>query len=115
MDIEVFIGDLNDPEFNYQNGNWTGNIPKRISDFFPEPHSIFFNIIKKIDNKEITGWQTDWGSWTAILFPSEMTEFIIDLYGKKATEQNKKVQRLLTFVRQLDAEKQYGIVACEMS
>ncbi|MDQ1002788.1 hypothetical protein QFZ28_003188 [Neobacillus niacini] len=29
MEVEVYIGDLSDPEFDYENGNWSGNIPKK--------------------------------------------------------------------------------------
>ncbi|RFU61975.1 hypothetical protein [Peribacillus glennii] len=115
MDIEVFIGDLSDPDFDYETGSWSGNIPKRISGYFPNPHNIFPKLVDKIDKKEITGRQTDWGSWTAILYPNELTNVIIDLYGEQSFETDTMVSSLLTFVRQLDNTKQYGLVASEMS
>jgi len=31
----VYIGDLDDPTFNWEGGDWSGNIPKSISDEFP--------------------------------------------------------------------------------
>jgi hypothetical protein len=114
MEVEVYIGDLSDPEFDYENGNWSGNIPKRISDFFPDPHTIFFGIVNKIEKGELTGKQTDWGSWTAILYPSEITDVIKELYGAEACTKNKYIRSVLIFVKQLDNEKQFGLVACEI-
>jgi len=31
LELEVFIGDLEDDLFDYENGDYNGNIPKRIS------------------------------------------------------------------------------------
>lgn len=114
MDVEVYIGDLSDPEFDYENGKWSGNIPKRISGYFPDPHKIFLEIIKKIDIGEITGKQTDWGSWTAILYPSELANVVKELYGEVACIKNKYIRTVLVFVHKLDNKKQYGLVACEI-
>lgn len=53
MDVEVFVGNLDDPCFDWDNANWSGNCPERISDFFPHSHIIFFKLIKQIENKEL--------------------------------------------------------------
>ena len=83
--------------FNYENGNWARNISKRISNLFPDAHKIFFEIIKKVDNGEITGKQTDWGSWTAILYPSELADAMNELYGEEACVKNKYIRSILVF------------------
>jgi hypothetical protein len=57
---------------------------KRISNIFPDARNVFFKIINKIDRGEIIGKQTDWGSWTAILYPSELGDVIKELYGEEA-------------------------------
>jgi hypothetical protein len=37
MEVEVYIGDLSDPEFDFENGNWSGNILKIVK-------SLVFNL-----------------------------------------------------------------------
>lgn len=114
MDVEVYIGDVTDPHFNYESGSWSGNIPKRVSGFFPNPHSIFFSLIEKIEKGEIIGKQTDWGSWTALLYPNELAEVIKELYGNEVCANDNSIRGILDFVNQLDNEQQYGLVACEI-
>ena len=32
---DVYIGDLDDPEFHWDGGDWNGNVPRAIASVFP--------------------------------------------------------------------------------
>ncbi|CAM2787816.1 hypothetical protein [Salinicoccus roseus] len=108
MELEVFIGDLEDDLFDYENGDYNGNIPKRISMFFPKSHSTFHFILQKIEDKEIEGKQTDWGAWVALLYLHEMKDLLKGFYNEADF---KVVEKEMI---KLDANKKYALVACEM-
>ena len=114
MDVEVFIGDLNDPEFNMEKGDWNGNIPSRINDFFPYSNDAFSKIVDKVINHELSGKQTDWSSWTAALYPHQTSEVISYIYGLEVCRKDREIKNILSFIQTLDSNQQYGLVACEM-
>ncbi|MGG3563154.1 hypothetical protein ABES03_16300 [Neobacillus rhizosphaerae] len=114
MDVEVFVGDLDDPNFNYVKGNWNGNCPKRISVFFPSAYKLFFEIINKIDGGQLEGKQTDWGSWTAPLYPEEIIEVMKEYYGDEKYSLEQSIREIVNFLKDLPQDKKYGLVACEM-
>jgi hypothetical protein len=114
MDVEVFIGNLNDPDFKWEGGNWSGNCPSRISPFFPNPLKFFDTIVSQIDNNTIYGKQTDWGSWVAPLYPSEIMDIINNYYERKP-ENAKQARAIKRYINSLDSQLKYALVACEIS
>lgn len=94
MNVEVFLGDLTDPSFNYEGGDWSGNTPRRIGNYFPRPNDIFFQILDMVEKKIVDGRQTDWGSWTVRLYPHEMVGVVRNLYGEEACAKEKSVKDL---------------------
>ena len=104
---EVYIGDIEDPDFNYEKGNWNGNIPKRIGPCLSEDPSVFKYVIDLISNEKIVGKQTDWGAWVAPLFPNEIYEVFQDYFSSS------KLTRLQKRLVGLEPNKKYGLVACE--
>jgi aspartate carbamoyltransferase regulatory subunit len=113
MDVEVYIGDLNDPDFKWEGGDWSGNAPSRISEFFPSPSKLFDSIIIQINNNQINGKQVDWGCWVAPLYPNEIL-VIIENYemDRKTANQARSIKR---FVTNLNSNQKYALVACEIS
>jgi hypothetical protein len=37
--LDVYIGNLSDPSFHRDGGNWSGNVPTPLSLFFPQGHT----------------------------------------------------------------------------
>jgi hypothetical protein len=113
MDVEVFIGDLSDPEFNYENGNYNDNCPKRMIDFFPKSHTFFHEVVDRILKGEMEGKQTDWGTWTASLYPRQIIEFIIEVCTREGINRS-SIRGVISFLERLPQDVKVGLVACEM-
>lgn len=111
-EVEVFIGDLEDPAFQYEGGDWNHNYPKRISPFLPDGSDLFYKILDGIYKKELVGRQTDWGSHTCLLYPYEMIQVLSGHYAH--SRKGEDVERLFRMILDLDPGIQYGLVACEM-
>jgi len=120
--LDVYIGDLDDPIFKLEdwNGNFNlNNSPKNLSGWFP-PDNPFWEIIKKIDTGEFKGNQTDYGCWVAVLTGKEINAYVAEFY-KDYEKRNDGVMRHLAdkwlkleeFVKTLDDNKEYGLVAYE--
>jgi hypothetical protein len=84
---DVYIGDLDDPNFHWDGGNWRiGNIPRRKSPFFPSVMAVpFWSLLRKIKAGELDGKQTDWGGWVARATKKQIHEFIASVYVPKYT------------------------------
>ncbi|MEX2461302.1 MAG: hypothetical protein WD469_08410 [Paenibacillaceae bacterium] len=106
--LDVYIGELDDSNFDYDDGDWNGNCPARKSDFFPRGREIFRLMINKIETGELEGKRVDWGAWIARMLPYEMLTFVSEFY-KDTTE----AQNIIRFIRQLEPNKRYALVASE--
>jgi hypothetical protein len=108
-DVEVYIGDMNDPDFKWGGGDWNGNSLKRISEFFPSPLKLFDEIINQLNGKQV-----DWGCWVVPLYPNEIVDFISNHYENDLTNRN-QVQSLRRYIMNLNPNEQYALAACEIS
>jgi hypothetical protein len=106
--IDVYIGDLNDLNFDFDNGDWDGNCPTRKSDFFPRGREVFRLLVNKIESGELEGKKVDWGAWVARMLPSEILIFMNEFY-KDTTE----AQNIIEFIKLLDPNKRCALVASE--
>jgi hypothetical protein len=59
--LDVYIGDLNDPTFKWHGGDWNGNVPTRLSPFFPDGERVRRALLARIEAGTYVGKQTDWG------------------------------------------------------
>ncbi|WP_054635826.1 hypothetical protein [Thalassobacillus sp. C254] len=108
MLLDVYIGTLDDSSFSYEGGNWSGNIPKKISSWFPEGHKAFRLYLEKIKNNEFVGKQVDWGGWAAFVTPDIICLFLNELPASE------KRSQLLRFAKeQLNQQKEYVLVGIE--
>jgi hypothetical protein len=112
MYLDVYIGDLDDPDFHRDGGDWSGNIPKRKSPFSP-PTEPFWTLIEKIRTGELEGKQTDWGGWVARVTKQEIQRFMADVFGGDPCSRGVYTE-LCDFVASLDDNKQYALVASEL-
>lgn len=120
MFLDVYIGDLDDPDFSWDDGDWNGNCPKRKSPFFP-PQAPFSNLIDMIKQGRFEGKQVDWGGWVAKVKKEQILKFIEEYYPDDWYNRNfylphilDQMKELKRFVEKLDPDKQYALVASEL-
>ena len=107
---DVYIGDLSDPDFKWEDGDPHGNVPKRISPFFPGSSigaGPFWRLIRLIDNGALQGKQTDWGGWTAAATKEQIEQFVAEHCPSISDE-------LRQFIAGLDPSGTYALVAAEL-
>ena len=105
---------MNHPDSKWDGGDWNGNSPKRISEFFPSPLKLFDEIINQINNNQLNGKQVDWGCWVVPLYPNEIVDFISNHYENDLTNRN-QVQSLRRYIMNLNPNGQYALAASEIS
>lgn len=114
METIVYIGNLDDPNFDYEAGQekYDGNIPKRRGEEFPNGpdvgNNVFRFVNKLISNGEIEGRQVDWGASVAPLYPEQIYNMFKDYYEAK------ELSVLERRLRKLEQDKKYALVACEL-
>jgi len=97
---DLFIGDLDDPNFSWEGGNWNGNSPRGATGVHVGVDlSTFHKFTSMID--ALQGKQTDWGCWVARLKKEEVEGVLSDL-GVTGLG-----------VETLEDGKMYGLVALE--
>jgi hypothetical protein len=107
----TYIGDLDDPKFSWEEGDWNGNIPRGLGESFPgylEHYNAQFK--RWVVEADVTWKQTDYGGWVAKVDKQQLLDFITYCYG---TDPKGRVQELIQFVNGLDDNKIYGLVAEE--
>ncbi|MEN8131087.1 MAG: hypothetical protein ABFS45_13005 [Pseudomonadota bacterium] len=113
----TYIGDLSDPEFHWDGGDWNGNIPQGIGFPFPDTlehyptlghyNSKFFDWVGR---EKVTYKQTDYGGWVARVNKAQLLNFIQFCYG---SEPHEEVDKLIDFVNTLEESDEYALVAEE--
>lgn len=111
MRLIAFIGDLDEPGFDYDDGDWNGNVPKLKREPLPNSSTTTKNafsfVIESIVDEKIIGKQTDWGTTVSPLYPKEIYNVFKSYYSPN------ELRRLENRLNSLDQEKKYGLVACE--
>lgn len=112
----VYVGDLADPTFKWEGGDWNGNVPARLSPEFP-PMSGHYNAAFHawVKAKGVTCEHTDFGGWVACATRSEIIEFINEVYrgSESLPWVADRLTELMVFVGTLEENVQYGLVATE--
>jgi hypothetical protein len=105
----TYIGDLDHPEFKWEGGDWSGNIPPRLGPVFPPgPKHFHATFDAWVGQTGVINKQTDFDGWVARVTKPQLLEFIAFCYGEEVTE---AVQTLIAFVNKLDETKEYGLVS----
>lgn len=112
---EVFVGDLDDPTFQWEGGNWQGNIPARLSPVFPPlPGNYNRAYDEWVAAAGVPSKQTDFGGHVAQVTRSQILEFIASSYRTSETlTTNPVIDDLLTYIEKLDGNRVYGLIATE--
>jgi hypothetical protein len=121
----VYIGDLDDPDFCWDGGDWNGNIPKPLASDFPPVGGHYNKCFHRwVDKTGIEFRKTDFGGWVCRVKPRQLADYIEYCYGtdsmytnpdkKLAWEHlNDRLDNLREVVASLDEEKRYALVATE--
>ena len=121
--LDVYVGYLDDSTFSWDGGDWSGNVPKRRSPFLPDGYRVFRVVLERINSGEWVGKQTDWGGWVARLSPSEIEQFIDEIYGPPNDDAALfpgsphllvDLRDLRQFVKELRRDELYALVATEL-
>ena len=109
----TYIGDLADPAFCWDGGDWNGNIPRGIGPAFPpapapDPYNGKFH--DWVARRKVTCRQTDYGGWVARVGKAQLLDFIQYCYG---SDRDEAVSELIDFVNSLEDTGQYALVAEE--
>ncbi len=120
--LDVYIGDLSDPSFRWDGGNWSGNVPVRLSPFFPEGHRVQGAMLDRISDGAYIGKQTDWGGYVAKVTKQQIKDLIEEQYGDHEWYKDpspmphmlQALQKLRNFVDSLDERKLHALVTTEL-
>jgi len=122
----MYIGDLSDPSFAWDGGDWNGNLPARISPIFPPAREHY--------NKAFHDWvllsgveykQTDFDGWVAVTTKRQLEDFIAFCYLSDSSYTNsnltlrheerqslvEQLDEIRSFVTGLSDTKEYALVA----
>ena len=81
-DCCVYVGDLKDSKFNWEGGDWNGNVPGAITPSFPPPPNHY--------NADFHAWvkrtgveckQTDFGGWVAKATKNQVLDYLRTTYS----------------------------------
>ena len=120
---DCYIGDLDDPDFHWDGGDWNGNSPKGITRALPSlgREDPFDRIQDLIHTGTLVGKQTDWGCWVAIASRETLLGLINEWYGDESIyvsvlddddDDKEETRELHELVSKLDP-KNYALVALE--
>jgi len=121
----VYIGDLDDPRFHWEGGDWSGNIPKALSADFPHVGEHYNKCFHDwVDKSGVECRQTDFGGWVCRVTAKLLADYIEYCYGTDSiyTDPDKKLawkhlndrlENMRRFVADLDDDRLYALVATE--
>lgn len=112
---EVFVGDLEDPTFKWNDGNWNGNIPGRLSPIFPPlPGHYNHTFDEWVASTGVESKQTDFGGRVARVTKSQIEQFVASAYrDDDRTRHRESFVELTQTIAALDDHRTYGLVATE--
>jgi hypothetical protein len=122
---DVYIGRLDDPGFSHDGGNPAGNVPRRLSPFFPPTlgpgYGAWSELHGRIEAGLLNGRQTDWSGWVVPASKAEIEAFVDDLYsgnpvysdGSLLPHLAEQLIELREFISGMEDDGQYALVATE--
>ena len=125
---DVYIGDLGDPEFSWDGGDWNGNIPKPLAATFPPIGGHYNECFHRwVEKSGVECCQTDFGGRVAKVTQSQLLDYIDHCYGSDPgyNEPDRmlmwegrpylvdRLDAIRSFVLGLSDSKLYALVATE--
>lgn len=123
---EGYIGSLDDPNFKWEGGNWSGNIPTSISPNLPPlPNSsenLYFKVADLIESGRCPGKKTEWGAYVAVVTKSQLQTIFSEWYGANGSllknsdyeHWHPNYIKVMEFVSRLEEQTPYALVGTEL-
>ncbi|KUO78006.1 MAG: hypothetical protein APF81_17435 [Desulfosporosinus sp. BRH_c37] len=92
--LDVYIGYSDDERFVWEGGEWSGNVPKRQSPFFP-PKAPFRILVNKIESGVLSGKKVDWGAWATKVDKNYIELFFKESYSDDWYKNNQSYPHLI--------------------
>ena len=119
----VYVGDLADPKFHWDGGDWNGNVPRPLGPSFPGAgFRDYCRVMDIVRSGRFEGRQTDFGGWVARVTRHQLLDLLEEWYGRdpwytdpaKMPHQYEQLQKVRAFILSLDPNATYGLVAWEL-
>lgn len=122
----VYIGDLDDPNFDITASGPVGNTPRALTKSFPaegEHYNALFH--RWIKDRQITCVETDYSAYVARVTKAQIADYVDYAYGSNESYTDPdcmlrwegrpylvdKLEKIKAFIASLDNEKLYALVA----
>ena len=115
-ECSVYVGDLDDPKFLWEGGDWNGNVPRALSnDSLSQGghYNAFFHAW--VAKAGVTSRQTDYGGWVARVNKKQLLSFLTEGYvGQEDLPWiADRLPDLRAFIESLVDDKEFALVATE--
>ena len=119
---DVYIGALSTGSDPFDSGgDWNGNLPGRLSPWFPRGAEACNRLIQNISDGKFPGKQVDFSGWVAKVTKQDILDFIDEVHrdDKWCSDPNlmphiyEKMQSLMMYVRSLPEDGFFALVADE--
>jgi hypothetical protein len=112
---EVFVGDLEDPTFKWDDVHQNGNIPARLSPIFPPlPGNYNRTYEDWVATTGVKSKQTDFSGQVARVTKSQIEQFVASAYrDDDRSRHSESFAELAQAIAALDDHRIYGLVATE--
>lgn len=118
MMLRAYIGNLDDPTFNWDAppGGSQANTPWSLGPDFVNASDACSLLWRKRLEKAYVTKDTDWGTIVSRVNKKQLLEFVEELYGGRPglPWQSEAVQEIIDFVATLDDDCEYGLVCSEL-
>ncbi len=104
----LYVGDASDPNFHWEGGDYSGNIPKIIIDLGGTGLTGCIEARTMLESPKYGGRVLDWGSSGARLTKPRIIEFLNEFHGHLLAE-----KAALARVQTLEDDREYILFACE--
>lgn len=113
----AYLGKLDDPAFEWEDGDWNYNVPTRVSPEFPplHPEDHYYRIRQMIREGALDGKQTDFGGWVARVQKQTIQRLLQEWYPEIPDHPywSKQLIGLREYVERLDPDSWVALVATE--
>ena len=121
MDLTVYVGRLDDPDFVANKDSPGGAVPVAWSRMFPNGSGAFRELIRRIERKQLSGEATQHIAYVARASKEQIAEFFEEMVSTDrflrpdtpSPHLIKEADQLRTWIAAMEDDGQWCLVACE--
>lgn len=118
--LDVYVGRVDDPEFQASRNTANGGVPKRLSPFFPGSHAQR-ELMMRVKDDRLAGSQTDWAGWVVPMTKTQILDFVLEIYDQDylragatpAPHLKRDLDELLAFIAGMVDDGKWALVRVE--